>query len=77
MSKRGFAGMDPKKHSEISSLGGKACHRQGTGHKFTLEEAKEAGEKGGTKISQDREHMSAIGRKGGLASAAKKAKGAP
>lgn len=64
-SKRGFASMDPDKQREIASQGGKAAHEKGTAHEFTSEEAKEAGQKGGEKVSKDREHMAEIGREGG------------
>jgi general stress protein YciG len=64
-SNRGFASMDEDKQREIASQGGKAAHEQGTAHEFTSEEAKEAGRKGGETVSQDREHMSEIGREGG------------
>ena len=64
-SKRGFASMDPDKQREIASQGGKAAHEKGTAHEFTSEEAKEAGQKGGEKVSEDREHMAEIGREGG------------
>lgn len=63
--KRGFASMDKEQHREIASQGGKAAHKKGTAHKWTSETAREAGKKGGKKVSQDREHMAAIGRKGG------------
>jgi len=62
---RGFASMDPEKQKAIASKGGKAAHEKGTAHEFTSEEAREAGRKGGEKVSQNREHMSQIGRKGG------------
>lgn len=62
---RGFASMDPEKQKEIASKGGKVAHEKGTAHEFTSEEAREAGRKGGEKVSQNREHMSKIGRKGG------------
>ena len=45
--KRGFAGMDPARVSEIASKGGKAAHSAGTAHEFSSEEAREAGRKGG------------------------------
>lgn len=45
--KRGFALMDPSALKLISSLGGKAAHAVGTAHKFTAEEARAAGKKGG------------------------------
>jgi hypothetical protein len=64
-SKRGFASMDEKKQREIASKGGKAAHKKGTAHKFSSEEAKEAGQKSGESVSQDREHMAEIGRQGG------------
>ena len=44
---RGFSGMDPEKHREIARKGGKAAQATGKAHKFTTEEAKEAGRKGG------------------------------
>ena len=44
---RGFAAVSQVKRREISSKGGKACHRKGTGHEWTSEEAREAGRKGG------------------------------
>jgi uncharacterized protein len=46
-SKRGFARMDGEKQREIASKGGRAAHEKGTAHKFTPEEAREAGRKGG------------------------------
>jgi len=59
--------MDPTKQREIASKGGKAAHEKGTAHEFTPEEAREAGRKGGEAVSQDRDHMAAIGREGGKA----------
>jgi general stress protein YciG len=64
-SRRGFASMDKEKQREIASKGGKAAHAKGTAHEFTPEEAREAGRKGGMVVSQNREHMAAIGREGG------------
>jgi len=49
----------------IASKGGKAAHAKGTAHEFTPDEAREAGRKGGMVVSQNREHMAAIGREGG------------
>lgn len=63
---RGFAAMDPELQREIASLGGKAAHEKGTAHEYTSEEASDAGRKGGETVSQNREHMAEIGRKGGL-----------
>lgn len=44
---RGFAAMDRERVSAIARKGGKAAHEAGTAHKFTSEEAKAAGRKGG------------------------------
>ena len=44
---RGFAAMDPQRQRDIASEGGRAAHEQGKAHKFTAEEAREAGRKGG------------------------------
>lgn len=43
--------MSEDKRKEISSMGGKAAHKAGTAHKWTSEEAQEAGKKGG-KVSR-------------------------
>ena len=64
-SRRGFASMDPDKQKMIASKGGRAAHAKGTAHEFTPEEAREAGRKGGMVVSQNRDHMAAIGREGG------------
>jgi uncharacterized protein len=45
--------------------GGQIAHQRGKAHIFSSEEARTAGRKGGVEVSRDREHMSAIGRKGG------------
>ncbi len=44
----GFATMSPEQKREIASKGGKAAHAQGTAHKWTSEEARAAGRKGGS-----------------------------
>ncbi|WP_139925118.1 KGG domain-containing protein [Hymenobacter sp. DG01] len=44
---RGFAAMDPATQRRIASEGGKASHESGRGHRFTSEEARAAGRKGG------------------------------
>ncbi len=44
---RGFAAMSPEKVREIAAKGGKAAHVAGTAHRFTADEAKAAGIKGG------------------------------
>lgn len=64
-SKRGFASMDRDRQREIAAKGGKAAHAKGTAHVWSTSEAREAGRKGGEAVSQDRLHMSAIGREGG------------
>ena len=66
-SKRGFAPMDPTKQREIASKGGRAAHAKGTAHEFDSSEAREAGRKGGMAVSRNRDHMAAIGRRGGEA----------
>lgn len=63
--KRGFAGMTAEKQKEIASMGGKAAHAQGKAHKYSSEEARLAGRKGGTIVSANRQHMAEIGSKGG------------
>ena len=45
--KRGFAALSPERRAEISRQGGKAAHARGTAHKWTEEEARAAGRKGG------------------------------
>lgn len=65
--KRGFAAMDPEKHREIASKAGKASAESGRGHRFKGKKAQAAGRKGGLAVSEDREHMSEIGTKGGRA----------
>ncbi len=57
--------MDQDKQREIARKGGRAAHEKGTAHQFSSDEAREAGRKGGISVSQNREHMAAIGREGG------------
>jgi general stress protein YciG len=45
--RRGFAAMDPSLVSELAKRGGMAAHRAGTAHRFTSDEARLAGRKGG------------------------------
>ena len=45
---RGFASMDPEKQRRIASKGGKAAHAKGRAHEWTVDEAREAGRKGGS-----------------------------
>jgi general stress protein YciG len=71
-SKRGFASMTPEKRKAIASLGGRKAHQAGTAFKFTKELARAAGRIGGQAVSQNKEHMAEIGRRGGEASAISK-----
>src|SRR6201999_2756796 len=50
-----------------ASKGGRAAHAKGTAHEFDSGEAREAGRKGGMAVSRNRDHMAAIGRRGGEA----------
>lgn len=43
---RGFAAMSREQQRAIAAMGGRASHVKGTGHKWTAEEAREAGKKG-------------------------------
>ena len=45
--KRGFAAMDRQRLAEIARKGGRAAHAAGTAHRFTPDEAREAGRRGG------------------------------
>jgi uncharacterized protein len=74
-SNRGFASMDRSKQKEIASKGGKAAHAKGTAHEFDSGEAREAGRKGGLAVSQNRDHMAKIGRRGGEARGAARGRG--
>lgn len=62
---RGFAAMDPQRQREVSSAGGRAAHEGGRAHRFSTEEARAAGRKGGSAVSQDRLHMAEIARRRG------------
>jgi uncharacterized protein len=46
-SNRGFAAMDPDYQRQIAREGGRIAHERGVAHKWTSEEAREAGRKGG------------------------------
>ena len=46
-SRRGFAAMSPETQRRIASEGGKASHASGRGHRFSTDEARDAGRKGG------------------------------
>ncbi len=45
--RRGFASMSSDKQREIASKGGRAAHQKGTAHRWSSEEARAAGRKGG------------------------------
>jgi general stress protein YciG len=45
--RRGFAAMDPNKVKAIAQKGGVAVHAKGTAHRFSKDQAREAGRKGG------------------------------
>jgi general stress protein YciG len=62
--RRGFAAMPKDKMRLVAALGGRAAQAAGRAHQFTHEEAKAAGRLGGWVVSQDREHMAEIGRRG-------------
>jgi general stress protein YciG len=64
---RGFAAMNSERQREIASMGGKTAHQRGAAHRFTSEEARKAGRKGGETVSRDRDYMVDIGRRGGNA----------
>ena len=66
--RRGFAAMNREEQREIARRGGRAAHQKGTAHEFSADEARAAGRKGGVTVSRNREHMSRIGRAGGLSS---------
>lgn len=65
--------MNTDKQREIARKGGRAAHMKGTAHEFTADEARDAGRKGGERVSSDRGRMAEIGRRGGLISAARRA----
>src|SRR5215813_1952121 len=69
----GCVSVDAKKQREIASRGGRAAHAHGTAHKFSSDEARRAGRKGGEAVSGNREHMATIGRRGGEARQARRA----
>ncbi|GAB2561955.1 stress-induced protein [Dyella jejuensis] len=64
-SPRGFAAMDEHRRREVASLGGRIAHARGRAHQFTPEEARKAGQKGGSQISRNRKHMAELGRRSG------------
>jgi len=67
---RGFATLSRERHRQIASLGGRMAQAKGTGHRFTSEQARAAGQKGGRTVSQRVGYMSELARKGALAAGA-------
>ena len=65
--KRGFAALNASERRAVGKMGGRAVQLKGTAHKFTSEEARSAGQKGGQAVSRDRKYMSELGRRGGMA----------
>ena len=63
---RGCSDLDERICAQVGK-GGRAAHASGNAHQFSPDEARVAGRKGGEAISQDRQHMAAIGREGGHA----------
>ncbi|HXU23075.1 MAG TPA: hypothetical protein VN697_03485 [Tepidiformaceae bacterium] len=47
--KRGFANLSPKERTAVASKGGLAAQASGKAHRWTPEQAKAAGSKGGKK----------------------------
>jgi general stress protein YciG len=74
-SNRGFAAMSPERQKQIASEGGRAAHKLGVAHEWNSDEARKAGKKGGQIVSQNREHMSEIGRRGGQSSGGRRSSG--
>lgn len=62
---QGFAALTLEERRAVAGRGGKAAHAAGKAHTWTSEEARAAGRKGGMRVSQDRSHMSMLGKKGG------------
>ena len=73
-SARGFAAMSPERQKQIASEGERAAHKLGVAHEWSSDEARKAGKKGGQIVSQNREHMSEIGRRGGMSSGGRRNK---
>ena len=73
-SARGFAAMSPERQKQIASEGGRAANKLGVAHEWNSDEARKAGKKGGQIVSQNREHMSEIGRRGGMNSGGRRSR---
>lgn len=65
---RGFASISRERNRELAASGGKAAHAKGTAHKWTSEEARIAGRKGGRiskpprkkSIRQTKKHVAVV-----------------
>lgn len=44
--------LSPERRKEISSLGGKTAHAKGVAHRWTSDEAREAGKKGSKRMHE-------------------------
>ena len=62
---RGFGTLDPETRRRLASKGGKAAHASGRAFKWTSDEARDAGRKGGVATRRRHEAVSpdAIGKK--------------
>ena len=49
--------MDRMKQRELASKGGRTAHQKGTAHEWTVEEAREAGRKGGIESWRRRKEL--------------------
>lgn len=72
---RGFAAMSEETRRRIASAGGLKAQSLGRSHRFTPEEAQAAGRRGAAVVLASRglEHFREMGRRGGIARAAKRA----
>jgi len=52
-SKRGIGPMDPEKQKEVARKGGRTAHEKGNAHDSDAEEARKAGQKGGTSTNDN------------------------
>lgn len=59
--RRGFASMSKERRIEVAKNGGRAAHQSGRAHRFSSQEAQDAGRKGGQRTGQNIEHMAHIG----------------
>jgi general stress protein YciG len=59
-SKRGFGRLSAEERQRISRKGGVASHAKGTGHEFTRDEARAAGQRGGSKNAENRRRQAGL-----------------